>query len=372
MLQRTFSSLSADLDAVKEEEEKNEKLSTLRPIQTAHASLAAEHRKDTAELTSFDLQPPVLSLANPLTLSRETLGVDHIQDAMMGTFSPSSPYYFQNDGAENTGDEHRKNYSRAASSRVKRSKLKQPPPNFRHEDLKDVFPDDNDQGHEKFTKIEITDNESLLFGSTSRPTLPIVGLSLVDEDDALSHNIHQEGVSQDTPKRKVGHSIPKRKPKVEEPLPESPRGAVKHSPRAGHEKLGVKLSDEEYYHDLAMAQKAEGVEYVDSKDLQPVKSPAQEFQKALRGLETQEWPELFHTLTAMRRIVLYHPQVVLTSGALHSIVVLIMKQVENLRSSLAKNALITIADFFLGLKKGMDSELQAIVPGVVKVRIALK
>ena len=239
---------------------------------------------------------------------------------------------------------------------MKRSRLKQPPANFRNEEMNFFHDSNNHNAQESFSNIELNPNESL-FGSTSKNNLSFATLPIVDEvaKDAI----------EDTPKRRPIVSG-RNKLKSSQPPKESPRG--NKSPRH-HDNGEVKLSEEEYYHDLAMAQKAEGVEYVDAKDLEPVKSPAQEFQKALRGLETQEWPELFHTLTTMRRVVLYHPQVVMSSGALHSIIVLIMKQVENLRSSLAKNALMTIADFFLGLKRGMDSEVQTIVPGVMKVSL---
>lgn len=367
IIHRTLSSLSADLQCLKEEEEEpvlQVKVSH-RAVQSAHATIQSDSKKD-IQLSQYQHPPSynhyeqeeIIMPSHPLSLSREALvGLDHLHEAMhhqQMPFSPNSP-----NSADPNNDEHRKNYSRAASSRMKRSRLKQPPANFKQEVLKDAFPHPDDDLQERFSNIEITDNESL-FASTSKNHFSLTKLPLLDE-------MNPDQMVEEAPKTNIAlKSATKRKSKFAEPAPpvDSPRGKSK-SPRA-HERMGVQLSEEEYYHDLATSQIAEGLEYVDTKDLEPMKSPSQEFQKAIRGLETQEWPELFHTLTSMRRVVLHHPQVVLSSGALHSIVVLIMKQVENLRSSMAKNALITIADFFLGLKKGMDSEVQSVVPAVMK------
>ncbi len=44
-----------------------------------------------------------------------------------------------------------------------------------------------------------------------------------------------------------------------------------------------------------------------------------------------------------------------------------MKQADNLRSALAKNALLTIGDLFSSLGKPMDGEMSSIIGGLLKV-----
>ena len=109
-------------------------------------------------------------------------------------------------------------------------------------------------------------------------------------------------------------------------------------------------------------------EYIATEDIQPSSNPTLDLNKALDGLETRDWPEIFYTLNTFRQIVIHHPNVLVGSGALHHVVLQVMKRVDNLRSSLAKNALLTVSDFFKGLGKHMDPEVTSVVPLLLKVK----
>lgn len=160
----------------------------------------------------------------------------------------------------------------------------------------------------------------------------------------------------------------------------------------------------------------------------PSAAPQKDLAKALLGIGIQEWPEIFHTLTTVRRLSLHHSALVIasrylfptgkrmyyclnplilllcsidavqflniviesmysssinngaTSGAaggggnsgagrgMHCIVVGVLKQVDNLRSAVAKNALLTLGDLFQGLGKFMDLEVALCLTHVLKVR----
>lgn len=54
-------------------------------------------------------------------------------------------------------------------------------------------------------------------------------------------------------------------------------------------------------------------------------------------------------------------------GGLHCIVLGVVKQVDNLRSAVAKNALLTLGDMFQGLGKAMDVEVSLALTCVLKV-----
>eukprot|EP01032_Pedospumella_encystans_P015733 gene15733-17980_t len=107
-------------------------------------------------------------------------------------------------------------------------------------------------------------------------------------------------------------------------------------------------------------------DYIPSEQIGPCSAPVQDMNKAYKGLETQEWPEIFHTLNTFRKLAIHHANMLVSSGNLHNLILLIMKRVDALRSSLAKNALLTIEDLFNGLKKTLDAEVAVIIPGVLK------
>lgn len=114
------------------------------------------------------------------------------------------------------------------------------------------------------------------------------------------------------------------------------------------------------------AAKPEAFEYLSSDDIHPSANPVKELSKASIGLEKNEWPEIFQTLNSIRRIGLHHQQVLISSGTLHSIILGLMKQIDNLRSVVAKNAILALGDLFQGLGKLMDGEILTTIPNLVK------
>jgi hypothetical protein len=70
-------------------------------------------------------------------------------------------------------------------------------------------------------------------------------------------------------------------------------------------------------------------------------------------------------LNKAKRIVAHHSEL-LTSAVVKSIVPEVMRLVENLRSSLSKNAVMTLNDLALKVKKGLDSELDLIFNKLIK------
>ena len=57
-------------------------------------------------------------------------------------------------------------------------------------------------------------------------------------------------------------------------------------------------------------------------------------------------------------------------GGLHCVVLGVCKQVDNLRSAVAKNALLTLGDLFQGLGRAMDQEVALALTFVLKVAIS--
>jgi hypothetical protein len=118
----------------------------------------------------------------------------------------------------------------------------------------------------------------------------------------------------------------------------------------------------------------ETFEYLSTDEILPSTSPQKDIRNAMNGISTHEWPEIFHTLTTVRRLSLHHGALLIASnsdgisggGGLHSIVLGVLKQVENLRSAVAKNALLTLGDLFQGLGRAMDLEVSLALTFLLK------
>ena len=70
-------------------------------------------------------------------------------------------------------------------------------------------------------------------------------------------------------------------------------------------------------------------------------------------------------LNKVKRIIAHHSEL-LTASVLKSIVPEIMRFVENLRSSLSKNAVMTLNELALRVKKGLDPEFDVIFNKLIK------
>jgi hypothetical protein len=103
--------------------------------------------------------------------------------------------------------------------------------------------------------------------------------------------------------------------------------------------------------------KSETFDYLKAEDILPSPAPGKEMSKVSSGIVTDEWPDIFHTINSARRLALHHPNALISSGNLHTIVRGVIKQVENLRSAVAKNAILCLQDMCAGLGRTMDSEI---------------
>ena len=145
------------------------------------------------------------------------------------------------------------------------------------------------------------------------------------------------------------------------------RAAQKARPRASSEfspeKPSFNSSPERAY---PSALKPESLEYLDAADIKPSVNPTKDLVKAMSGLETQDWPEIFYTLNTVRQLAIHHNALLTQGGTLHSFVQGVLRQADNLRSAVAKNAILALGDLFEGLEKAMDSEVPLILALLLK------
>lgn len=110
------------------------------------------------------------------------------------------------------------------------------------------------------------------------------------------------------------------------------------------------------------------VEYLSTEDVKPISNPSSELNRVLYVLDTEnDWEKLFYTLNDMRSLALHHHHVIISSGKLHTVVLGILKQIENLRSAVAKNGILAMGDMYQGLGKAMEPEAALTIPVLVKV-----
>ena len=57
----------------------------------------------------------------------------------------------------------------------------------------------------------------------------------------------------------------------------------------------------------------ETFEYLSTEAIGPSPSPQKYLLKAIQGVGVQEWPEIFHTLTSIRRLSLHHSALLVNS-----------------------------------------------------------
>lgn len=83
-------------------------------------------------------------------------------------------------------------------------------------------------------------------------------------------------------------------------------------------------------------------------------------------LKSDDWSNKFEAINTLRRVVEFHPEVMQGSKDTPQLVQDILKQVESLRSSIAKNALILITEMCGQLKRYMDSACDQIFLKLMK------
>ena len=127
------------------------------------------------------------------------------------------------------------------------------------------------------------------------------------------------------------------------------------------EKNTISFSGNEH---VSSSLRAENHDYLSTDDIRPSPNPQVEMQRMMGGIGTDEWPEIFHTLNSVRRLSIHHGNLI--EGHLHTVVRSVIKAADNLRSAVSKNAILTLQDMWIGLKRAMDPELAAVTPMLLK------
>lgn len=105
--------------------------------------------------------------------------------------------------------------------------------------------------------------------------------------------------------------------------------------------------------------------YLEPHEITPLINSKQDLSKVLTQLRSEDWEANFDALSTVRRLAMHHASMI-DAGKVHAIVVEILKQVPNLRSSVSKNALLALESMCSAFSRTMDSEVENIVPVLLK------
>ena len=153
--------------------------------------------------------------------------------------------------------------------------------------------------------------------------------------------------------------------------------SVQHSPRADVSKRKSNNNSNAHgdhsHSDVnkqeSLAIKTE-VEYKSREEILPcgnVRDQQREYNKVLAQIETADWPEIFHIITTVRSLSIHHHEFLINNAAnLRQLIKGLLKQVGNLRSQVAKNAIITVGDLFTDLGRHLDTDILLIATGLIK------
>jgi len=120
---------------------------------------------------------------------------------------------------------------------------------------------------------------------------------------------------------------------------------------------------------MSAAAASDDSNYTLSVDLQPFPSAptAAEIASVLKGLQSADWSTRFDSITSLRRLVVHHPS---SLGTTHTKALVrdLKSELNSLRSSLAKNALMALADIFGSgvMARLWEAELEQLAPSMLK------
>ncbi|KDO32202.1 hypothetical protein SPRG_03419 [Saprolegnia parasitica CBS 223.65] len=117
--------------------------------------------------------------------------------------------------------------------------------------------------------------------------------------------------------------------------------------------------------DLKLALRAGKQEYVATAELDAYPLGKSDMAPCLGRLQSAEWENQFEGLTDLRRLCVHVPDVVASAG-FSSVLKLVCTHIGNLRSAVAKNGMLAVETLCLYLGKRMDSDLDDVMPLLLK------
>ncbi|XP_074605139.1 TOG array regulator of axonemal microtubules protein 1 isoform X2 [Brevipalpus obovatus] len=90
----------------------------------------------------------------------------------------------------------------------------------------------------------------------------------------------------------------------------------------------------------------------------PFENPSEALRAAIGALKEEAWTTKVEGMLAITRLASFHSPVL--QRELHNVVVSLVDEVKNLRSSVSRSAIFTLGDLFLKMKRSIESEMELI------------
>ncbi|ETO33565.1 hypothetical protein RFI_03530, partial [Reticulomyxa filosa] len=129
---------------------------------------------------------------------------------------------------------------------------------------------------------------------------------------------------------------------------------VRKSPRVQLCKFDSKTSTNE-----STASERTDSQYVLKENLKRCEDCNEALKKCLMGIQSKQWDEAFDSMNTIRSLALFHAETLVPHLA--EICRHLPKQLHSLRSSVSRQALITVTDLFDTLQKSMEPHLDSLV-----------
>ncbi|XP_006824155.2 TOG array regulator of axonemal microtubules protein 1-like [Saccoglossus kowalevskii] len=93
----------------------------------------------------------------------------------------------------------------------------------------------------------------------------------------------------------------------------------------------------------------------DGEELKPFTNPESSLRDCLRFMNQDDWEVKLDGIRYVRRLTIFHPDVL--NLQLHTVIVALLKEIKNLRSSVSRAAICTVADMFTHLRSSLDKDM---------------
>jgi hypothetical protein len=119
---------------------------------------------------------------------------------------------------------------------------------------------------------------------------------------------------------------------------------------------------------LPIVENTSGAAYLTTEQITPLENPEAEWYKCTETIKSSNnWLKQFDACNIARRICTHHSSTLSTSSLiLHGFILDLLRLVESLRSSLARNVLLLFDDLFTYGKRALEPDLDQIIPVLLK------
>jgi hypothetical protein len=95
-----------------------------------------------------------------------------------------------------------------------------------------------------------------------------------------------------------------------------------------------------------------------------LRNPEGVYREAMESVSSDEWERKCSGLSLLQRLITQYPDIITQN--LHQVVLILIQEVKNLRSQVARFALSTFCDMFKHLKRNMDIELDITIKAIMQ------